>query len=345
MSYDRAITPLRPDSGALARSALRSVARAALHACRTAGKPAERIPHAWRDDQAIEGLITRAPVTPTTLAATTALQQVRVNFLPSLVPVSAAAAVLDASMKFSFDGASSISCPAVTLPLAGWLAENSAISVLQGTTSAVTLSPYKLAAIVTMTHEMISGGDAEAVMTQVLMENIGASLDAVFLTNAAASAGVSPPGILNGAISVTAAAAGSGAMVTDLSALAAAVAAVSGGSRMVLVAAPKQAEAIRLIAVDPPVVYASNQLADKTVVAIVPGAIASANSTPLISVSRETTIHMASPAADLVISPSTVSAPQKSMFQADSLALRFLLDLTWVKRGAGVAVISSCNWP
>jgi hypothetical protein len=295
--------------------------------------------------QAIDGLITRSPVTPTTLAATTALQQVRVHFLPSLVPQSAAAAVLGQTMQFSFDGASSLSCPAVSLTAAGWLGEAQAIPVLQGTTSAVTLTPFKIAAIITLTHEMVTAGDAESVMEQVLRENIGASLDAVFLTNAAAVAGVSPPGILNGAISVTPAAASSTAMVTDLSALAAAVAPVAGNQQMIIVAAPKQAAAIKLVAVDPPPVYASNALADKTVCAFVPGAIASANSTPLISVSRETTIHMASPAADLVISPSTVSAPQKSMFQADSLALRFLLDLTWVKRGAGVAVISSCNWP
>src|SRR6516165_7147329 len=88
MSYDRAITPLRPDPSALARGALRTVARACLLAARNAGNRVERNP--WPDDRAVEYLI-RAPVAPTTIAATTALQQVRVNFLASLVPVSAAA--------------------------------------------------------------------------------------------------------------------------------------------------------------------------------------------------------------------------------------------------------------
>jgi hypothetical protein len=337
--------PFRPDRRVLRANALRSVARAALHACRVAGKQPNGERHPWRDDAAIDGLLTRSAVSPTTLAATTALQQVRVHFLPSLVPVSAAAAVLGQSLQFGFDGAASLSFPAVSLPTAGWIAESSSIPVLQGTTSSVTLTPFKIAAILVLTREMISGADAETVMEQVLRENIGASLDAVFFNANAASAGVSPAGILNGAISVTPAASGSGAIVTDVSKLIAAVAPVSGGSPVHLVAAPAQAAAIKATLIDPPPTYASNALADKTVVAIVPSAIASANGTPLISASLETTLHMASPASELVASPSTVAAPQRSMFQTDSLALRYTQELSWMKRGAGVAICSSVNWP
>jgi hypothetical protein len=335
--------PFRPDPEALREGALRSVARACVLSARNAGKSApERNP--WRDDAAIDWLM-RGPVSPTTTAVS-ALTPIRLHFLPSLVPVSAAAAILDQSMQFSFDGAASISVPALSLPTAGWIGEGQAIPVLAGTSTAnISMTPFKLAAIVVLTREMVEGSDAEAVMTQVLRENVGASLDAAFFNANAASAGVSPAGILNGATSVTPAAAGLGDMAADLAGLAAAVAAVSGGSRMVLICAPKQAEAIRLTAVDPPQVLSSNALADKTVVAIVPAAIASANSTPVISVSRETTLHMASPAADLVVSPSTIAAPQRSMYQTDSLALRYTQELAWTKRGAGVAVASGVNWP
>jgi len=49
--------------------------------------------------------------------------------------------------------------------------------------------------------------------------------------------------------------------------------------------------------------------------------------------------------ADLVISPSTVAAPQKSLFQTDSLALRMVMPLNWVQRRAGtVAWTSSVTW-
>jgi hypothetical protein len=40
------------------------------------------------------------------------------HFLPSLVPVSAAAAVLDQSVQLTFDGAASVSVPAVSIPSA-----------------------------------------------------------------------------------------------------------------------------------------------------------------------------------------------------------------------------------
>jgi hypothetical protein len=337
--YDSPI-PMRADPGALARSALRSVARAALHAAKSAGKAsAERNP--WPDDRAVDWLI-RSPVSPTKIGDAQSLNQVRLHFLPSLVPVSAAAAVLGESMQFSFDGASSISVPSVSLPTAGFVGEGAAIPVIQGTSTAnVSLTPSKLAAILVLTREMIEGGDAENVMQQVLLENIGASLDAAFFNTNAASAGVSPAGILNGAISVSAGT----SMTADVASLVAAVAPVSGGNTVHLIAAPKQASAIRTTLIEPPPTFASNALADKTVVAIVPASIASANSAPNVSASIEVSLHMAAPASELVSSPGTVAAPQRSVFQTDSLALRFTIELSWTKRGAGVAMISAVNWP
>jgi hypothetical protein len=344
MSYGNGI-PLRADPDALARSVLRSLARAAIHVGRNAGK---RVPekHQWAEDRAAIEWLTRAAVSPTSMAGTTALAHVQLNFLPSLIPVSAAAAVLVRTVQLSLDGVATASCPAVSLPTAGWIGEGQAIPVLQGTTStAATLSPYKIAAIIVLTHEMITGGNAETVMTQVLRENIGASLDAIFFNANAASAGVSPPGILNGAIAVTPAAAGSGAIATDTSALVAALAPVSGAGEVILIAAPKQAQAIRNVLIDPPLTFTSNALADKTVVAIAPSAVVSAIGAPNISASVETTVHMAAPAAELVSSPGTVAASQRSIFQTDALALRFTMDATWAKRGAGVAQVTGCNWP
>jgi hypothetical protein len=290
-------------------------------------------------------VITRSPTVPTKTSDASALTQIRTHFLPSLVPQSAAAAVLNESMQFSFDGTGSISCPAMSLPTAGWIGEGQAIAVLQGTTSSVTLSPSKVAAILTLTREEMEAGNADTIMGQVLLEGIGATWDSVFFTNAAAVAGVSCAGILNGAISVTPAAAGSGAITADVASLLAAVAPVSGNATVHLVAAPKQASAIRSTLIDPPPLYSTNTLADKTVVAIVPAAIASANGAPSIVVEREMTLHMANPAADLVASPSTVAAPQRSIWQTDSFALRYVQELTWAKRGAGVAIATSVNWP
>jgi hypothetical protein len=324
------------------RAVMGSITRACVSQARHKADPDR-----WAQPRldAIGDLITRAPTVPTKLSDASALTQLRTHFLPSLVPVSAAAAVINESMQFSFDNAGSIVCPSVSLPTAGWVAEAQAIAVLQGTTGSVTLSPFKIAAIVVLSREMIESGDADQIMEQVLLENVGAAWDSVFLTNAAAVAGVSPAGILNGAISVTPAAAGSTAIVTDVSKLLAAVAPVAGNAAVHLVAAPAQAAAIKVSLIDPPPTYASNTLSAGTVVAIVPAAIASANGAPSIVIEHEMTLHMASPAADLVASPSTVAAPQRSVWQTDSFALRYTQDLSWVKRGAGVAQITGCNWP
>jgi hypothetical protein len=301
--------------------------------------------HQWHDDKVIDYLI-RAPVAPLKISDAAMLAQLRISFLASLVPLSAAAAVLAESVQFSFDHAASISVPSVSLPTAGWVGENLAIPVLQGATSAVTLTPAKLAAILVITREMVEGGNAEAVMRQVLVENISASLDSVFFTNAAAVAGVSCAGILNGATVVPpATGGGSAALIKDVAALAAATASVAGSGRMVLVASAPQAAAIRATLIDAPPVYSSTALPAGTVVGLVPASIAAAVSTPNISASLQTTVHLASPAQDLVISPSTVSAPQKSMFQTDSLALRYTQELAWVRRGQGVATISGATWP
>jgi hypothetical protein len=211
----------------------------------------------------------------------------------------------------------------MSLPTAGFIGEAQAIPVLQGLSLAnVPLTPAKIAAIVSLTREMIEGANGEAVMTQVLAENVGSALDQCFFNANAAVATVSPAGILNGAIAVTAASRiGSAldAMVQDIGNLAEALGTVAGNSPMVLVCAPKQAVTIKLVAIDPPPIFTSNALAAGTIVGVVPNSIAAAVGPPRIEASRETTLHMAAPATELVSSPGVVAVPAKSMFQTAAL--------------------------
>jgi hypothetical protein len=327
-----------------AHAALQTVARACLVAIRNAGKSAPE-PHQWRDDRAVD-LLTRSSVSPLRISDAAALSAVRLNFLPSLVPVSAAAAVLDRSLALTFDGAASVSVPSVSIPSAAFVGEGQPIPVAQGTSTANTpLTPSKLATSIALTREMVDGANGEVVMTQVLRESVAASLDAAFFNANAAVANTSPAGILNGIAAIAAAPAGAGAMVADIAALAQALAPVSGSGSMIIVAAPKQATAIKLTAVDPPLTLASNALAAGTIVAIVAQSIASAIDAPSVQTSRHVTLHVAAPSAELVASPSTVAAPQRSIFQTDSLALKLTMDASWTRRGAGVAWIQACNWP
>jgi hypothetical protein len=121
---------------------------------------------------------------------------------------------------------------------------------------------------------------------------------------------------------------------------------VSGNSQPVVICAPAQAWVINSLIIDPPPIYTSNALPAGIVVAIVPAAIACAVGTPIISASLETHLHMAAPTTDIVSSPGTVAAPARSVFQIDSSALRFLMDLTWTRRSASaVAWMQNVNWP
>jgi Phage capsid family len=339
------IAPLRPDPGALARAALQSVARAAIHAGRNAGKyHLEKNP--WPNDRSLDWL-TRAPTSPTKISDAPALMQLAVSFLKSLVPVSASAAVLDQVISLSLDGVSSVSCPGITLPAAAWVSEAAPIPVGQGVTSAgVTMSPNKLALIVPLTREMIEGSNAEPIMRQVLLENVGGSLDLALFSNAAGVPGLSPPGLLNGVAALTATAAGANAMVEDLGNLAQALAPVAGNADVLIVAAIKQAAVLRMALFNPTNIYASNALPAGRVIAIAPAAIVAAIGAPEVTASIDTTLIMANPAADVVSagSPSVTGAPSRSLFQTDTLGLRFRLDASWAKRGAGVAWVDAVNW-
>jgi len=65
---------------------------------------------------------------------------------------------------------------------------------------------------------------------------------------------------------------------------------------------------------------------------------------PRLDISDQATLHMEDTAPlDLVQagSPPVVAAPQKSLFQTDSLALRLLMWMNWVQRRAGTVVYAT----
>jgi len=68
---------------------------------------------------------------------------------------------------------------------------------------------------------------------------------------------------------------------------------------------------------------------------------------PRIEISDQATLHLEDTSPlDLVSgSPSVVAAPQKSLFQTDSLAIRMVMPLNWLQRRAGtIAWMSSTTW-
>lgn len=80
-----------------------------------------------------------------------------------------------------------------------WVGESKAIPASKADFSDVTLSPLKVAAISVVSNELLrdSSPAAEMLVRDALVEACAQRIDTTFISNSAASAGVSPAGILN----------------------------------------------------------------------------------------------------------------------------------------------------
>ena len=137
--------------------------------------PSEVARRTWGDGSAPVEYLLRAASSP---AATTApgwaqeLARVITIFLPSLAPLAAGPALLARGLQLEFDGALVIKLPLIAQGSAGFVGELKPIPVVQFATSAgVTLTPFKLGSIVTLTREMIDSSNAEAIVRQTLSES------------------------------------------------------------------------------------------------------------------------------------------------------------------------------
>src|SRR5215831_7732103 len=203
-----------------------------------------------------------------------------VAFLETLVPLSAGADLLRRGLGLNFSGAASIRVPGITIPTADFVAEGAPIPApLIATSSGPTLTPFKIAALATLTNEMMRSPNAVDMVRQVLVEACGPALDKqLFSTNAAASD--RPAGLRNGIAGLTPASGTSGKdqiNVDDLQALATAIAPVAGNSNIVIVASPDAAVALqmRVLREEWPILV-SSQLAARTVIMVAVNAVVSA---------------------------------------------------------------------
>ena len=332
--------PLRADHNALREAAMASLVRACVNAARRVHDRFAK--SAWPDDRHADLLI-RAATSPATLADTAALQQIALYFVASLVPVSAAAAVIARSLQLAFDHAAQISVPSLTLPHAAWLSEGAPLPVVQGTSSpGALIDPYKLGVIVPLANEMIRNSNAENVVKQVLLENTAQTLDAALFSANAAVAGVRPAGLLTGIDPLGASAATSAldAMVADIGGIAAEIAPSSGASQPILICAPRQAVALAMLAPrDMWPVLMSAALPDKTIIGLVPAGIVSVIEAPRIETSSAMVQMNDAPSGD------PMTGPTISLYQSDNIGLKFIMPATWGLRSpTAVAWIENVNW-
>jgi hypothetical protein len=206
----------------------------------------------------------------------------------------------------------------------------------------------------------------EGLLREAIQQDTTVAVDSV-LIDANPATVVRPAGLLNGVGGLTATAGGGiAAIVGDIKALVGAIVASTYGnlrspvwlmnpgdllSASLLTAAntgifPFRDE-IRGGTLNTIPIIDSATIPSKTMILVDAGDfVVVGGGAPRIEMSDQATLHMEDTTPlELVASPSTVAAPQRSLFQTDSLALRMVLPLNWVQRRAGtVAWTSNVSW-
>jgi hypothetical protein len=298
----------------------------------------------WPGDTSVP-LMLRAASAPTLMANATALTPVTQQFVEQLAPLSASGALANAGgLVLTSFGRGLVSVPSFAPGESAFVAEGAAIPVKQFVASGPTLSPYKLATIVTLSGELFEHSQAEMLLRAALTESVALGLDRKLFSADAAVAATSPAGLLNGIAALTATAAGAGAMAGDLNKILTAIAPVAGAGFFV-VAAPAQATALQIgFAREIPNVMASAALTAGTVIAVASRAFVSIFETPRIDTAFEALVHEDT-AATAISTAGAIAAPTRSLFQTNSVGLRMITPCSWALRATGaVAWVQSVNW-
>ncbi len=147
-----------------------------------------------------------SPADTTTVGWAAELVQTDVQgFLDTLRTTSVAAALAGKSQSLSFGGYNSITVPrrnplsaAPTEP--SWVGEGGSIPLTSFSFGSATINRYKLAAITTMTKEIVerSTPAIEGILRNALTESYSVVLDNALLSAGAAVAGIRPAGLRNG---------------------------------------------------------------------------------------------------------------------------------------------------
>lgn len=336
--------PLRP---AAAQSAGENLIRAAFATfaatCRNtfAGDEVEK---RYPGDDAALMLVTRATVAPantTTSGWASQLVQMAVgSFLADLGAMSAASRLMAMGMKPATIplGAPSIAFQYPHRPAGpvarGWVAEGDPIPAAAANLEALTIVPGKIGAIMVASRELVRRSNAEMVFRQMLTEDAAISLDAVYFGSAAGSSTTSAGLLYNVSATPT-----TGDFRNDLQQLAEIVGA-GGSGRVAFVTGPGRAAAVSVRNDINATILPSLAVADDTIIAVDPLAILHAyGPEPDIMASAEAALHMSD--VPLPIVSTTPADPITSLYQADRVALRMLLDVGFVKRRATAVAYTS----
>ena len=294
------------------------------------------------------------------------------DLMPLLLPKAILTGLAARGLALNFGRAGRINIPtrSRTPALSGsFIGEGAAIPVRQGAFTSQTLVPKKVAVISSWTREMdeFSIPAIEGIIREAIMLDTGVAIDSV-LIDANPATVIRPAGLLNG-VTPTAITAGGGltSINGDLKSLTQALAAATYGNirEPVWLLNPAQVIAAEL-AMAPNGLFPwrdevargtlnnipfiqSATVTPATVILLDAADFVTAGAEgPRLEMSDQATLHYEDTnPLDLatVGTPPVVAAPQKSLYQTDSLALRLVMRLNWLMRRANVVVMAqSVTW-
>lgn len=306
------------------------------------------------NDHLCKGVLTRAaaPVATTADAgfAAEVAQRLVVNFLASLAPLSAAAALIATGVRLPLGTAIEMKVPARTgapSTTVSWVGETDPIPVRSYTINDdCVLKPKKFGLIAALSREAVRRASGEDVVRQLIREDAAANLDAAYFSTQAGT-DIVHAGLLDGVSSLAGYAGGDRtALETDLAALSDAVSAAGSGD-VSFIASPKRVARLRIKAPDiarEVTMLPSLAVADTTIIAVDPlSLVHGAGDTIDLEASREAVVHMNDDPNPIV--DSTTADPVRSLWQTDAVALRLLVDVAFAPRRSGaVAWLESATW-
>jgi HK97 family phage major capsid protein len=237
---------------------------------------------------------------------------------------------------------------------ATWVGQSKGIPVTTADFFNVTLTPLKVAAIAVVSNELLkdSSPAAEALVRDALAEASAQRIDTTFLSTAAAVAGVSPAGILNGLTGITASGTTAADLRADILSAYAPFLAAKNASGLVMVTNSSLAKAISLMmnALGQPEfngmsaaggtvagdrVVTGDNVGSGHVILLKPSDIYRIGDSGLdVRISDVATIEQNTTPTGATDTPAAATATITSMYQEDSTAIRVIRRINFAKRRA-----------
>lgn len=235
-----------------------------------------------------------------------------------------------------------------------WVGESKAIPATKADYMNVNMTPLKVAALAVVSNELLKYSDpsAEMLVRDALVQASSQRVDQTFISTAAASAGVSPAGILNGVSPISSSGSDIQGLIEDIKALYAPFIAANNASGLSFVTTESLGKAISLMQtplgafqfpgiganggalLGDPVVTGGNVPAGALVL-LKPSDIYRIGDTGIeVSISREAYIEQDTAPTGATDTPTAASANGTSMFQEESTAIKVVRPINFAKRRA-----------